>query len=311
MRKGNAEETIPVLLKSLAESTLNQYSTTYKLWWEFCKNHQYSVFDSGEKEVIQFLHHHLQTKKLKFGSFNTYRSALALILDVDFAKQGNMKRYMKGIFRLRPPCRRYNFIWDPKVVLSFLETKFPNEGLSLIDLTKKTATLLALTTGHRIQTLARIKVDQIFISPMGIQIIISDHLKNTGKNKENPCLQIPFFTENSRICPASTLEHYISRTAPLRSTAQEYLFLSTRSPFQTATTESISRWIKYTLSQSGIDTTVFTGYSTRHASTSAAYRNGVTLELIKRTAGWSDSSATFARFYNLPLRKPTNFVKTT
>ena len=47
-----------------------------------------------------------------------------------------------------------------------------------------------------------------------------------------------------------------------------------------------------------VDTSVFTAHSTRHASTSAAKRRGVDLDLIRKTAGWTKNSQTFARFYN-------------
>lgn len=44
-------------------------------------------------------------------------------------------------------------------------------------------------------------------------------------------------------------------------------------------------------------------------STSAAHRQGISLELICRTVGWSDRSATFAKFYNRPLSDKANFEK--
>ncbi|CAG5009444.1 unnamed protein product [Parnassius apollo] len=42
-------------------------------------------------------------------------------------------------------------------------------------------------------------------------------------------------------------------------------------------------------------------HSTRHAATSAANRADLNLDLIRKTAGWSNNSETFARFYNRPL----------
>ncbi|KAH9635903.1 hypothetical protein HF086_002463 [Spodoptera exigua] len=56
-----------------------------------------------------------------------------------------------------------------------------------------------------------------------------------------------------------------------------------------------------TLNEAGIDTSVFTAHSTRHASTSAASRAGLGIDLIRRTAGWSGTSSTFAKFYNRPI----------
>lgn len=52
------------------------------------------------------------------------------------------------------------------------------------------------------------------------------------------------------------------------------------------------------MDQSGIDINTFSAYSTRHAATFAAKRQGVSIDLIRKTAGWSKESETFARFYN-------------
>ncbi|KAJ8966373.1 hypothetical protein NQ314_003558 [Rhamnusium bicolor] len=94
-------------------------------------------------------------KKVSFGTFNTYRSALALITGCEIERSPNIRRYLKDIFRLRPPTRKYQSTWDPQVVLTYLEPKYPNENLSLLELSKKTITLLALASGQRLQTLAR------------------------------------------------------------------------------------------------------------------------------------------------------------
>lgn len=159
---------------------------------------------------------------------------------------------------------------------------------------------MALITGHRLQTLARIKVDNIIISPEGIITI-----KTSFTNKENPCLHIPYYLENPALCAASCIEAYIHQTASIRSSAQDYFFLTNRPPYRT-TTNSLSRWIKTFVAEAGIDTTIFSGYSTRHASYSAAYRNGVTLNIIRQTAGWTSNSQTSARHYNLPMKDNLN-----
>ncbi|CAD6241301.1 GSCOCG00002629001-RA-CDS, partial [Cotesia congregata] len=55
----------------------------------------------------------------------------------------------------------------------------------------------------------------------------------------------------------------------------------------------------------------FTAHSTRHASTSRAYEKGVTIEEIKKVAGWSQHSQVFAKFYNQPIQlKENNFAST-
>lgn len=62
----------------------------------------------------------------------------------------------------------------------------------------------------------------------------------------------------------------------------------------------ISTLPKNTMKLSGIDINTSTAHSNRHASTSIAYKRGVDIDTIRRTAGWSKDSLTFAKFYNKP-----------
>lgn len=88
------------------------------------------------------------------------------------------------------------------------------------------------------------------------------------------------------------------------------MFISFKKPFKKVSANTISRWIKKTLELSGIDITVFSAHSTRHATTSAAYKKGVNIDVIRRTAGWTGESTTFARFYNRPIINNNIFAET-
>ena len=54
------------------------------------------------------------------------------------------------------------------------------------------------------------------------------------------------------------------------------------------------------LSNSGIDTNVFSEHSTRSVSVSAANSKGVPLDKILSAGGWSRAS-TFSKYYNKPI----------
>jgi len=54
---------------------------------------------------------------------------------------------------------------------------------------------------------------------------------------------------------------------------------------------------------------IFSAHSTRHASTSAAARKEVPVDLIKRAAGWSGEFRVFAEFYNRQVIDENAFVK--
>ena len=170
------------------------------------------------------------------------------------------------------------------------------------ELSKKVVTLLALVTGHRMQTLSLIDRSNINEVEECIEIKIPDKIKTTAPNKKQPLLIIPKYTEDESICPFSALKSYIQRTKNINSKSSK-LLISFKKPFNPVSAQTISRWIKDVLENSGVDTNIFAAYSTRHASTSAAKRKGISIDTIKSAAGWSKDSETFAKFYDKPLVK--------
>lgn len=96
--------------------------------------------------------------------------------------------------------------------------------MDLKTLSEKLVTLLALVTGHRIQTFPIINIDNMKRIHDTHEIEIPNRIKTTGPRRKEPVLVLPFFLENSKLCVASALESYLERTTPLRGTV-EYLFL--------------------------------------------------------------------------------------
>lgn len=218
----------------------------------------------------------------------------------DLSKDAGLARFFKGLSVQKPQKPKYDTIWDPDPVIKFLATQHPNESISLLKLTKKLATFLALITAHRVQTLSKIEIDEINYLDNSIQIKISSRIKTSGRKRLQPTLNIPFLPSSPNICVASTLKTYVDRTKAIRGSAKK-LFITYKKPYHVASSQTISRWIRDTLKESGINTEVFTAHSTRHAATSAAARNGVNIEIIRKTSHWSEKSSVFGRFYNRPL----------
>lgn len=204
---------------------------------------------------------------------------------------------------MKPPKPRYQITWNPAIVFNFLKSWTPNEKLSLEKITKKLITILALYTAQRAQTLSLIKLKNIFKYENEIIIKIPDRIKTTAKNKFQPCLNIPFMPEHEELCPAKILNCYLNITKNLRPKNDDKLFLTFKKPYHAASTQTISRWIKQTIGEAGVDTNIFSAHSTRHAATSKAIKNGIDLETIFRTACWSKNSKVFEKFYNLPTEK--------
>lgn len=299
MKQNVPESALDTMISSLSPNTLSQYSSSLKLWWQYCEQNKNDFYDVTVPNLMGFLMKCFNSGSA-YGTLNNHRSAIALVSMNDFSQDSRLKRFYKGIFKLKPVFPRYSTTWDTNIVLDYLNN-VNNDSASLELLTKKLTMLLALSSGQRTQTLSLIKVCDIKSFNDKIIITITSIIKTSGIGRAQPVIALPFFTINQNICPAKTLQSYLNRTVNLRNDSNGRLLLTIKKPHRAATSQSIGRWLKQTLCDSGIDTTIFTAHSTRHASTSAAARSGISVELIRKSAGWSDRSTVFGNFYNRPI----------
>ncbi|KAJ8914638.1 hypothetical protein NQ315_015376 [Exocentrus adspersus] len=298
---------VETIIASLSDSTLKQYNSSLSKWWLYCSNNSISKFEARGYDVIGFLQEEL-SKGASYSTINTQRSALGLLLSLSPDEEKLLRRFLKGVFRIKPCFPRYTSTWDPNVVLAYLETLYPLSSLSIEQLTLKLCTLLALTSAQRVQTLAKIKVKDICIkSDNQIEITISSILKTSAPDRTQPTLIFPTFNDKPALCVASTIIQYLHVTKDFRSEHknQEFLLII-KKPIHPATTQTISRWIK----TPALIQAFFKSHSTRHASTSAAARGGLNIETIRKAAGWTEKSKVFAKFYNRTVITTPNFATT-
>nr|CAH7761120.1 unnamed protein product [Callosobruchus chinensis] len=183
---------------------------------------------------------------------------------MELASNPIIRSFKNSIMCLRPSRPRYTATWDPTPLLNCIENlPLP---LSLKTLSYKLTTLLALITGERLQTISLIRLSNIIQGPRETVINISDLIKTS----------------------------YCDRTVPLiRDPNTDFLFITHKIPHNRASKDTLSRWVKQNLTSAGIDTTAFKSHS-------AGLRKGVYVDIICKTAGWSQQS-TFASFGNCPL----------
>ncbi|KAJ8915427.1 hypothetical protein NQ315_003188 [Exocentrus adspersus] len=269
-KQGCPEDAIKVLLSSLTETSLKKYNVGLKRWWEFCFSNKLDCYNPCCFE-----------KGVSYGSLNTFRSALSLVLSPTVGNDHLIKRFLKGTYRLRPTRPKYSVTWDPTIVLRFFTNLDPNELLCLELLTRKFVTLMALTTAHRVQTFSLIQVQNIPIKEEGIETKIPDMIKTSGPSRIQPLLRLPRFDERPQVCVASVLTCYLKKTQTLRSSTTDKLLITYKKLYKAASSQSISSWIKATLKDCGLDTSIFSAHSTRHAATSAAARKGIPLDVYE------------------------------
>lgn len=143
-----------------------------------------------------------------------------------------------------------------------------------------------------------------------LEVRITDKIKTTTAKNFQPFLVIPFFSREFNLMLSIGYRCYLHRTQDVRTDSVDQLLLTFKRPIHPASTQRISKWIKSALEAGGVDIFQFSSYSTRHAATSAAYRAGVSVEAIRKAAGWTEKSNMFNRFYIRPLcTDPSSFGK--
>lgn len=207
-----------------------------------------------------------------------------------------VKRLLTGAFNLRPPTPRYSQTWDVTIVLNHIRSLGPDIDLSTKNLTMKLVTLIALISGQRCQTIALINLDYANVTATGVTFVIDKLTKTSKVCKPHVDVSFTSYPHDALLCVINVLRTYLQRTKPVRGTERR-LFLSYVQPYKAVGSETIGRWIKGTLKAAGINTDKFTAHSTRSAACSTAFKYGVSLDTIMKTAGWSKCS-TFAKYYN-------------
>lgn len=248
-------------------------------------------------EAINFLSY-LFDCGLSYSSICTARSALSCFLNIQycemFGEHPVVKRFIKGVFELRPSLPRYKETWNVDIVLSFLEKLAPVKIITLKDLTLKLVMLIAILSGQRYQTLAVLKISEMRLAENKCIFHIKSLLKHSKIGKHIEPIELFEFTENENLCVIKTLKEYIERTEDKRK--GDELFISYQKPHGVVGKATISRWLRVVLKRSGIDTNIFAPHSIRGASTSMAAAKGIPIETIMKAGGWSRES-TFGKFY--------------
>lgn len=295
---------------SCSSSTWSNYSSVLKKWELFCKSNNVDMCKPDIDNVLVYLTN-LFESGLSYSSINTSKSAISTIVGstngVKIGEHDVVKRFMKGVFKLRPAKPRYECTWDAELVLSVIRSWPINDQLSLKNLTLKVVSLLALATGQRVQTISSISIKNIQWGDV-VQITIPDILKTTRPEKGNPVLILPRFSQDLRICIVTALKVYVQRTQEFRDKqGTDKLLLGICSPHKPVCSQTVSNWLVKMLSLSGIDTTKFKGHSFRHASTSKAAARGISTDTIINRIGWSTASM-FAKFYQRPIFTSDQFA---
>lgn len=310
--RGFPEKVIELILGATRSNTHSAYQSAWVAWSSWCSQRNHNPLSSGVKEVLNFLSDYFHSGK-SYSTVNVARSMLSSTLslsseNLEVGRNPLVVNLMKGVYNEKPPEPRYTNTWDPSVVLTHLDVSASAQGsLSILQLARKTTTLLALTSLSRCADLAAIQLHSISFSEGGVKFVLSCPRKAQHSGPLH-VLSVGAWHQKPAICPVACMRNYMDRTAPLRNDSNsESLFIGSNKPHKPVSSSTIGRWIKEQLKEASIDTSVFSAHSARGAAASKAMNRGVPIQSILNLGHWSRES-TFARFYKRTVPENTDLV---
>ena len=270
---------------------------------DFCRQGNLNSHHTSAINVIEFFTTLFPTRG--YSALSTARAAIAtIVLLPDGYTVSNhplIIRYFKGIFNLKPPSPRYRAVWDVKIVLDFLRSLSPAKTLGLRDLTFKVTMLMALLTAQRQQTLKYLNISQMKIGPDKFVFQVNDILKTSKPGKIGVTIEMCAYPPEKRLCIYKYLTEYLKRTKELRG-KEKQLLISFRKPYTPVTTDTIARWLRTVMLNSGLDITEYKAHSVRTAAVSNAFAANIPVEDIISQAGWVNEK-TFQKWYQKPIHQ--------
>jgi len=296
------------MTSSWAKGTQTSYNVYLNKWMAYCENEKINPHSCNFEHGIKFLSQ-LYKEGAKYGYIAAARSALSAVLKKEegltFGKDPRVSKFIKGVYRLKPQLPRYTEIYDPDIILNYVERLPNNEQLMFEPLVKKLATLIMLLSGQRGQAMPLLRIDCMSRSKDTYTFFIPEPLKQTKPGHHQEPLRFERYPEKKKLCVSNCLDEYLQRTENIRENLEgkpKELFLSYVYPHNPVGKSTITRYIKTFLSESGIDITVYANHSLRKASTSKANNMGLTIKDIQKAAGWKSKSI-FRECYKLPIKE--------
>ena len=206
---GFSPDVIEILLSSWSESTKKRHAGPWKAWAEWCTMHGWCPFSAPVTAVLSFLASLLKEKDLEYRTIAVYRPAISQTHDpIDSVPLGELpivSKFMKGIFRAKPPKPKYCSSWNVAKVLDFLRNQEPLDKNPVKMLTFKLTSLLALTTSARAHELAALDFDFSLVKEEAWEFTIPEHVKNSRPRHPPRKFYLPSFPQDNTICVVRTL----------------------------------------------------------------------------------------------------------
>lgn len=294
-------------MASWAVNTRRQYDSNLKAWNRFVKVNEAQTLplEGLICEYLQELHNNGRS----VATIASHKAALTTALDVlegqeRWSNNPLVSRFMKGMFRIKPPKTKLVHTWDVQKVLDALSGAEDNTKIDLAFLTRKVTFLLAICSPRRVSELAALNLKDSLREAERWTFFLEYRNKNRSSGPAHKAVY-EVFPENPKICPVRCMAAFLRRTETLRR--DDRLLISSKTG-RGVSPSTVSAWVKDILAWAGLGDK--RAHSTRSAATSRAFASGVPLNKVLEAACWSKTSSTFQRFYNkeLPAQSFQNAV---
>ena len=153
-----------------------------------------------------------------------------------------MAQYGKGVFNLRPPRPKLQFVWDVKIVFNYLEEKSLNKNLPDKILSQKLLILLLLLDGQRMNTVFNFEVDNMLINTECAIFSPNKVLKHS-----KPERKLDQFTYGSspqkELCVVDTLKEYLTHRKLRVDCSIKKQFITFKAPYHEASIDTLRGWM--------------------------------------------------------------------
>ncbi|KAG8539574.1 hypothetical protein GDO81_020726 [Engystomops pustulosus] len=314
-RSGFSDEVIDTLAASRKPKTLKVYQRVWGIYKQWCLSRRAS--STHVPSLLQFLQDGLK-KGLKFNTLKVHFTAINSSLGGIFSENLLVRRFFRGLKKLKPTVMSPLPSWDLSIVLKHLcqEPFEPISDIPLHLLSWKTVFLVAICSARRISEIQAFSCKEPYLRVMEDCIILRTMPGFLPKIPSQSALNQEIFLpvlgtdapeeEQGKLQALDVKRSvlaYLQRAEAFRES--EALFLQFRGPNKgkRASKSTLARWIKDSISMcydlEGLPSPLnLKAHSTRSTAASWAEISHISLDQICKAAVWSGPS-TFVRHYRL------------
>ena len=328
-KEGFSGEVSDAILGSVRPSTARLYNAKWNIFQQWRVSNNIHLRDITVPDIADFLMYLRLERKLKHGTIEGYRSAIASVCQLNNLDIGSSKpltRLLRSFYIQDLTSPTIFPKWDLSIVLKSLMSA-PYEPMDKVDLkflSHKTAFLLALATAARVSEIHAIDYSSITHTENWTNISCRTIPEFIAKNQQahsgplgHRNFTIPALSPNldrsdkqRLLCPVRALRWYLQQTSSFRRNRRR-LFLSCHTNVDSEISKNtIASWLRktiaraYVLSDREIRELRLCPHEIRALASSLASWRTVSVEQVVAACQWKRAS-TFTRFYLRDIQPST------